>query len=149
MYNDKTFTCFFQIQQTMRTSVKHILLLSITAWLFSPGALAQQTEVNTVQDLEKQLSMDKPGMTILINDGDYTDIKLLIKASGTPEAPIIIKAKHPGKASFSGNVKVALYGDYIELNGIYFREGISTLSFLYGSTKYADKTCADNLLQFC
>ena len=83
MYNDKTFTCFFQIQQTMRTSVKHILLLSITAWLFSPGALAQQTEVNTVQDLEKQLSMAKPGMTILINDGDYTDIKLLIKASGT------------------------------------------------------------------
>lgn len=107
----------------MCTLIQQVLFLFIMGWVYSQGSLAQQTEVNTTEDLVKQISKAKPGMTILLNDGVYANIKLLVKVSGTPEAPITIKAKHPGKVSFSGDVKVALYGEYIELNGIFFKNG--------------------------
>jgi len=107
----------------MWTSIKQILFLFIVGWLYTWGAFAQQVEVNNTTDLLEQISKAKPGNTFLLNDGDYPDIKLIVKTSGTPEAPITIKAKHPGKVSFSGDAKVALYGNYIVISGISFKNG--------------------------
>ena len=65
----------------------------------------------------------KSGDLILLEDGDYKDLKLIVRRSGSSSNPFIIKAQHPGKVRFTGDVKVELRGNYVTLDGISFVEG--------------------------
>lgn len=73
--------------------------------------------------LEKATSEAVAGTTILLADGIYKDIKLILKANGEKEKPIIIQAENPGRTFFSSNVKIELRENHNILNGIYFKNG--------------------------
>ena len=87
------------------------------------AASGQIVEVKSVAELESRIKNVAPSTTIVLEDGIYANLKLIVRNSGTEEAPITIKAKNPGNVIFSGDVKVALYGEYIVLEGIYFKDG--------------------------
>ncbi|TKG95639.1 chloramphenicol resistance protein [Puteibacter caeruleilacunae] len=80
-------------------------------------------KVSSVNELTNAIASAQPGDVIGLNDGVYQDIKLVVTNSGTKDQNIIIKAINPGKAFFSGDVKVELRGEYITLDGIYFKDG--------------------------
>ena len=61
--------------------------------------------------------------TILLNDGIYTNINLIINNEGTLTNPIIIKAKNKGKVFFSESVNLVISGKYIILSNIIFTNG--------------------------
>ncbi len=84
---------------------------------------AKDIRVSSVNEVLRSVDELNPGDVLLLEDGVYTDIKLIVTKSGRVESPIVIKAENAGKVSFSGDVKVELRGDYIVLEGVYFRNG--------------------------
>ena len=61
--------------------------------------------------------------TILLEDGIYTNINLIISKEGTITNPIIIKAKNPGKVYFSKDVNITITGKFIIISNIIFTNG--------------------------
>lgn len=72
------------------------------------------------------------GNTILLNDGIYMDINVIITNKGTITDPIIIKAKNLGKVFFSGNVNIIIEGRFIIVSNIIFTNGSGKI-YLKGS----------------
>ena len=73
--------------------------------------------------LYRAVKQVKPGSILHIADGVYQDIQLIITNSGKPGKPITIKAEHPGKVFFTGDAKVEMRGEYLILEGIWFKDG--------------------------
>lgn len=63
------------------------------------------TSVSSVQELVQALEEAVPGEVIELADGEYDAAGMLLieQKSGTAEAPIIIRAEHPGKAVIVGH----------------------------------------------
>ena len=65
----------------------------------------------------------KPGDTLLIQKGIYNNCKLLISAKGTAIQPIVFMAQMPGSVHFTGNSYLHITGNYINVNGVVFKDG--------------------------
>ena len=64
---------------------------------------AQIRSVATLKELQAALASAKPGDCIEAADGDYAAPKTLaVASSGTPAAPIVIRAKNTGRARLTG-----------------------------------------------
>ena len=61
--------------------------------------------------------------TILLDDGIYTNINLIISNEGTFSNPIIIKPKNNGKVYFTESVNILITGKFIILSNIIFTNG--------------------------
>lgn len=79
--------------------------------------------ITSNEALYQAVKKAKPGEVVLIADGTYEDIKLIVNNSGKPGLPLTIKAAHPGKVFFTGDAKVEMWGEYLVLEGIWFKDG--------------------------
>ena len=102
----------------LRVIIFPIALCSIWSCSFAKKIIvANNNEVyNAVSKLQ-------PNDTLVFKNGSYNDIQLVLTKSGSSKKPIVLIAETPGAVIFSGDVKVAMYGAYTELNGIYFTNG--------------------------
>lgn len=98
--------------------------LSFVAFIaISVNSFAKKIYVDNVDTVYKNVNNLKPGDSLVFKQGEYKDIQLLLKQSGSSNKPIILIAETPGSVIFCGDVKVAMHGVYTELNGIYFTDG--------------------------
>ena len=81
--------------------------------------------VSNKDELKNAISALNAGDTLIINNGTWKDVVLNIDNTGTADAPIVIMAKEAGKVKFTGNSRVSIGGQYIELSGILFTDGDS------------------------
>lgn len=86
-------------------------------------SLAADINVSSVTALNIAVSTVNPGDRIILSNGEYKDLQLVVNRSGNESNLIYIMAQNPGKVSFTGNVKVELRGQYIVLQGISFVKG--------------------------
>jgi poly(beta-D-mannuronate) lyase len=93
-----------------------LYLLSI---VFAGSISAQQK----LSELAAIVKSAKAGDTIVVANGIYNDISLIISGKGAAGKPIVVKAETPGKVVLSGNSYLKLGGDYIEVNGFHFTNG--------------------------
>ncbi|MDX9749053.1 MAG: polysaccharide lyase 6 family protein [Paludibacter sp.] len=84
------------------------------------------------------------GDTIVLKNGTWTNQSVSLRAFGTESQPIVIMAETPGEVIFNGSSRVAISGRYVEVNGIYFKDG--TLS---GSAVVDFRTSSSNLAENC
>ena len=82
-------------------------------WINSGEALAEICRDGTVQ----------PGDTIIWRDGVYLDERLYVTVSGTPEAPVRLRAETPGGVMLKGESAIKFGGDHIEISGFFFYNG--------------------------
>ena len=75
--------------------------------------------------LPQQLAKASPGDTIVIKEGVYKDIRLELEGHGNEGAPIVIRAEKPGGVFIEGESNLRLCGEYVEISGLYFRNGCS------------------------
>ncbi|WP_299014574.1 chondroitinase-B domain-containing protein [uncultured Polaribacter sp.] len=75
--------------------------------------------------LKKALKDLKPGDVILLQDGIYKDVEMQLIGDGTKDKPIILKAKNAGKVFIEGVSSLELSGNYLEVSGLFFRNGYS------------------------
>jgi poly(beta-D-mannuronate) lyase len=101
------------------TLVLFSLLLSTT---FANANSLNYVHVCTNDELSNAVANAIPDDVILLCDGDWNDLKLVVDRSGTSESPITIKAENPGKVVISGDSYIVLEGDYLTLKGFRWKD---------------------------
>ena len=84
---------------------------------------AKNIYVSTTGEIYRHVNLLLPGDSMILNNGDYKDLQLVVTVSGSKLKPITILAENPGKVFFIGDAKVELRGQYIVLSGISFDRG--------------------------
>ncbi|MEX6625623.1 chondroitinase-B domain-containing protein [Tenacibaculum salmonis] len=102
----------------MNCNIIATALLSTTALV----GYAQQS-VTSIRDLENRASTLRAGDELVLTDGTYQNINLILSTSGTATNPIIIRAENTGQVFIEGNIKVELNGNHIVFKGFVFQNG--------------------------
>lgn len=117
-----------------------------------PFARAQTDErlVKTPAELEAAIADADPGDVILMQDGVWRDIDILFDSRGLPDRPITLKAQTRGKVMISGASSVRIAGDYLVVDGLYFKDGSSSgslhlIEFRHGQ-KHANHSRLTNIV---
>lgn len=107
---------------------------SIYKYFFSPIAVlllvcislqvaAKNIYVSSNKEIYQHINRLLPGDSMILKNGDYKDLQLIVNVSGANLKPITLAAQNPGKVFFTGDAKIELRGSYIVLNGIAFERG--------------------------
>lgn len=94
------------------------LLLSLSTLL---SARAADVDVPGKGALASAIAAANPGDVLLLADGDYDGLQIKISKSGTADAPIIVKARNPGKAIMRGSTRVVFDGKFLVVSGLLFQ----------------------------
>lgn len=102
---------------------KLIIVLSLFLFIFSCKSTSPGISVDTAEALQKTISEAKPGDIIVMKNGVWKDIQIEFTGEGTEEKPIVLRAETPGGVSIEGVSNLKIGGKYLEVNGLYFRNG--------------------------
>lgn len=88
---------------------------------------------------EKAAKSAKPGDTIVLKNGKWSDTRLRIEERGTAEKPITIKAETPGKVIFTGDSRISLGGEHLVVDGLWFQNptGLESIELRTDSKRLA------------
>lgn len=84
------------------------------------------------------------GDTIVMKNGSWTNQVISFRAIGTALQPIVLLAETAGQVILNGNSRLSFSGKYVEVNGLFFKNG--TLS---GSDVIAFRTSGSELAENC
>ena len=79
--------------------------------------------VEDIQQLNSAIEEAKPGDEIVLANGIWKDVQIKFVGKGTKEQPIILRAETAGKVFIEGVSNLKFGGEYLEVNGLYFRNG--------------------------
>ena len=83
-------------------------------------AIGADVPVTTPDELLQSIEKVSPGDTVLLGDGDWNDVIIRVTRGGTPEQPVTIAAKTPGKAVLRGSSRVLLDAKHVVVRGLRF-----------------------------
>ena len=110
---------------------------------FSIVIFSQETKtVVNIDEYKLAIKNAEPGAKIILKNGVWKDVKLEAFGFGTKENPIVIKAENAGKVILTGNSTLKIYGEYIIVEGLWFKDGNPTsksiVSFRKNATQFAN-----------
>ncbi|QCX41123.1 DUF4957 domain-containing protein [Aureibaculum algae] len=79
--------------------------------------------VKNIAELDEAISKAKPGDNIVLANGVWKDVQIKFLGEGTEKSPITLKAETPGKVFIEGVSNLEIAGNYLIVNGLYFRNG--------------------------
>lgn len=102
-------------------------LIAITLFIFfsilNPLS-AKRISVSSAYDINRRsTSYWNPGDTIVLQNGEWIDQAISLRANGTESNPIVLMAETPGSVIMKGMSRISISGSYVEISGIYFKEG--------------------------
>lgn len=121
--------------------MKFLLTLAL---LLLPGVLLHARQVDVTTASQINTGSWSPGDTLVLKNGTWTNQVISLRAFGTQLNPIVLMAETPGEVVMNGSSRVSVSGQYIEVSGLYFKEG--TLS---GSPVFEFRTSSSNLAENC
>ena len=68
------------------------------------------------------------GDKVTLANGVWQDFEILLEGKGTEEKPIELTAQEKGKVIISGQSNLALYGEYLIVSGLVFKDGYTPTS---------------------
>jgi poly(beta-D-mannuronate) lyase len=86
---------------------------------------AKTIVVKNAAELKTANSEAKPGDIIILQNGEWNNVHLLLSCTGTAALPIIVKAQTAGKVLITGNSSLKIGGTYIIVDGLYFVNGFA------------------------
>lgn len=86
-------------------------------------ANAQTYFVRNIDELNAANKKAKPGDVVLLEDGEWKNVKIVLNCSGTSDKPVTFKAKNASKVLITGNSSLKLGGNFIVVDGLYFKNG--------------------------
>lgn len=93
-----------------------LLLLSLAG--FSGNIL-----VKNIGELDKANNTAVPGDVIILQNGTWNNVKIVLTATGTKDRPITFKAQTAGQVIISGNAYLRIGGSYLVIDGLLFKDG--------------------------
>lgn len=104
---------------------------------------SQRIPVKDTQELKPALAKAKPGDTVVLANGTWKDVPLIITAQGTAEKSIVIMAETPGGVTLTGNSFIRFGSDYVTVSGFHFTDGYTEKGVIV-EFKKTDKEIANN-----
>ncbi|MCK0130582.1 alginate lyase [Flavobacteriaceae bacterium F08102] len=101
------------------------LVLFFLLFSCSEKATVKAIKVGTMDELNRAILEAKPGNTIVLANGIWKDVQIAFVGKGTEEKPITIKAETAGEVFIEGESNLSFGGEYLVVNGLYFRNGFS------------------------
>jgi parallel beta-helix repeat protein len=80
--------------------------------------------VATKIELNDAIANAVPGSIIKLKIGIWTDMHIHFKAKGTEPLPITLVAENPGEVILTGNSYLTIDGDYLVVDGLFFKDGV-------------------------
>jgi poly(beta-D-mannuronate) lyase len=118
----------------------------IAAGSFSAGA--RTIPVANAAALKNANNAALPGDTIVLMDGEWKNINIVLNCRGTSAAPVLVKAQTPGKVLITGYSTLRIGGSYIIVDGFYFINGFSgndaAITFRSSKTEVANNCRVTN-----
>jgi hypothetical protein len=106
----------------VRVLVRVVVAALVAMIVVTPGiSRAAEHRAASAADVARVEAMLRPGDTLVLQDGAWTDQRLTIAASGTPERPITVRPRTAGKAVFGGSSSITLAGEHLVLSGMRFK----------------------------
>lgn len=97
--------------------------------------------VSTISELNDAIKSAVPGTTIILKNGIWKDVHLEVYGIGKEKKPITVKAETNGKVIITGDSKLQIYGKYVVVDGLWFKDGSPTsksiISFRKDSKEFA------------
>jgi len=110
-----------------------LLLIGVTA--------AAATKKIANPDELKKLRL-RAGDTIVLRNGSYADVQLVLNAKGTAQRPVVFMAEEAGKVTIEGKSNLRIAGKYVEVHNLWFRNGYSpsgaVIEFRVNAKKWAN-----------
>lgn len=123
---------------------KHILIIWLWGFL---TACASDDQIILVSDQEayrQAVKHAKPGDTIALKNGEWTDFEILLEGKGLEGKPITLTAEEKGKVILTGNSNLRLAGEYLLVSGLVFKDGYtlrdSVISFRKNKQQLANNS---------
>lgn len=118
------------------------LKIVASSLLFSSLVVAQsRVLVSDVAAFDTAVANAKPGTTIVLANGVWTDAELLLEGQGTADAPITLTVEEKGKVSLEGQSYLRMAGTYLHVEGLVFKNGYTptneVISFRKNKSDYA------------
>lgn len=87
---------------------------------------ANTIKVATAKDLQQANEKAKAGDTVILQNGNWTDIVIKLTCTGTEQQPILFKAETAGKVKITGKSSLKIGGSFIVVDGLNFENGYCT-----------------------
>jgi poly(beta-D-mannuronate) lyase len=81
--------------------------------------------VSTIQEFNTAVLAAVPGDSIVLKKGNWVDVRLIFRGNGTVDNPITLTVEQPGRTFITGNSNLRIYGNYLIVDGLYFKDGKS------------------------
>ncbi|SFJ57023.1 chondroitinase-B domain-containing protein [Olleya namhaensis] len=102
-----------------------IVILSLLLVACGKTEIASLNTVSNIEELNTAIKDAKPGDNIVLANGTYKDFEIKFTGEGTEDKPITLKAETAGKVFIEGESSLEISGDYLEVSGLFFRNGHS------------------------
>ena len=86
-------------------------------------AFAARAAEHHAEEIARLAAAAKPGDLIAVADGEWHDQALKIRANGTAERPITVRATTLGKIVLSGESSLEIDGEHVIVSGLVFQDG--------------------------
>ena len=103
--------------------MKTASFLALLTLAFSSLACAADLSARDPKELSKSLKSAKPGDVIVMQDGEWKDMKIEFSVDGTLDQPITLRAQTPGKVRLTGASRLRVAGSHLIVDGLLFTDG--------------------------
>ncbi len=106
------------------------IIVSVLFLLITQLSISQTIyNIDDPEELEEYTYV--AGDEIILANGVYdTDERIKFVGNGTVEKPIIFRAETPGGVTFTGGLKMSIGGDYVVVDGFYWKGGYGASNFI-------------------
>ena len=91
--------------------------------LLTQFSLAATIVVKNITELNEANKKAQPGDVIVLTNGEWKNVTIVLNCSGTKKQPITIKAQSAGKVIITGVSQLKLGGNFLIVDGLYFTNG--------------------------
>lgn len=114
----------------------------------SNSKIVNSIKVTNIDELNKAIDSCKAGDQIILANGIWKDVQIKFRGKGTKDKPITIKAETTGKVTIEGESYLKFGGEYLVVEGLYFKNGFSPSSAVI-DFKISSKDKPDEISNNC
>ncbi|WP_025762049.1 polysaccharide lyase 6 family protein [Dyadobacter tibetensis] len=131
--------------------MKHLFTLAFVALLslYAGQSNGKSILVKDLAAYQKALEGVQAGDTIIMASGIWSNVALVFRGTGTATKPIVLKAETRGKVFMEGNSSLKISGNYLIVDGLYFRNGHTQKGAVIEFRENADKLAFNSRVTQC
>ncbi len=104
---------------------KTTILIGVLTFLINLNCFAQTNKilVSNPTELQNAIKSAEPGDNIVLTNGVWENLEIKFNAIGEKDNPITLSVETPGKVTLEGQSCLRIAGEYLVVDGLYFKNG--------------------------